>query len=451
MTEELWKSFPDQINPLVYPHLHCDMRKEFPGTMIRLPLRNVEQSAKSLVSHESFTVEQMRETLLQLSEVASHLILFLKNVEQIGISIIDSSSSSTLQLTNLCDVRIRNNDSHTRTQRSIFNQLSPSRRISTTFEMDLIITSHHTPASSREECWLIHSCSVDPKASSNSSNTNKSSNSTSSSSAEKTLSGYNGTLTLEELEARSKQTQYASVAALLRTTAGDSTEYTSGGRVYCFLPIPMESGLPIHINSLFALSSNRRSIWFGESSSASSSSPQNAQSKSKGRPSVVGDVDVKGEWNQYALGRTVPLAYVQLLEDAKNRKLDPLHFYSFFPDMKKIISPFDRVARGVALEIVKHPFFYSEGEWLLLNEVYLETSESRNHLGKHLRSLLKKLKIHLCDPPANVRYFLSVCDLSWKVTIVIYITDILYACNSAKIRILSEDFRLEMRGRYVQN
>jgi len=35
------------------------------------------------------------------------------------------------------------------------------------------------------------------------------------------------------------------------------------GRVFCFLPLPATSGLPVHINGTFELSSNRRDLWHG--------------------------------------------------------------------------------------------------------------------------------------------------------------------------------------------
>lgn len=33
------------------------------------------------------------------------------------------------------------------------------------------------------------------------------------------------------------------------------------GQVFCFLPLPVDSGLPVFVNGYFELSSNRRDIW----------------------------------------------------------------------------------------------------------------------------------------------------------------------------------------------
>ncbi len=34
------------------------------------------------------------------------------------------------------------------------------------------------------------------------------------------------------------------------------------GRAFCFLPLPAKTGLPVHVNGYFELSSNRRDIWW---------------------------------------------------------------------------------------------------------------------------------------------------------------------------------------------
>lgn len=35
------------------------------------------------------------------------------------------------------------------------------------------------------------------------------------------------------------------------------------GQAFCFLPLPVDSGLPVFVNGYFELSSNRRDIWAG--------------------------------------------------------------------------------------------------------------------------------------------------------------------------------------------
>ena len=43
----------------------------------------------------------------------------------------------------------------------------------------------------------------------------------------------------------------------------DSAE-RSGGRAFCFLPLPVQTGFPVHVNAFFELSANRRDVWSGD-------------------------------------------------------------------------------------------------------------------------------------------------------------------------------------------
>jgi sacsin len=42
---------------------------------------------------------------------------------------------------------------------------------------------------------------------------------------------------------------------------GSAPEPASPGAAFCFLPLPVATGLPLHVNAFFELSSNRRDIW----------------------------------------------------------------------------------------------------------------------------------------------------------------------------------------------
>ena len=65
---------------------------------------------------------------------------------------------------------------------------------------------------------------------------------------------------------------WAAVAAPLPTVgstiphegnAGQPAMQPRGGQAFCFLPLPIMTALPVHINASFELGSNRRSIWYG--------------------------------------------------------------------------------------------------------------------------------------------------------------------------------------------
>ena len=67
------------------------------------------------------------------------------------------------------------------------------------------------------------------------------------------------------------------------------------GKIFCFLPLPGESGLPVHINGQFVLSSNRRSLWTGDPESN----------------------DEKKEWNDNLM-KAIASSYVHYLTEARH-------------------------------------------------------------------------------------------------------------------------------------
>ncbi|KAL5020416.1 hypothetical protein ScPMuIL_003308 [Solemya velum] len=69
------------------------------------------------------------------------------------------------------------------------------------------------------------------------------------------------------------------------------------GHVFCFLPLPIKTSLPVHINGCFALSSDRRQL-----------SLQTEDDKEC----------VRYKWNQALLGDAVPKAYLHLIETLRD-------------------------------------------------------------------------------------------------------------------------------------
>ena len=65
------------------------------------------------------------------------------------------------------------------------------------------------------------------------------------------------------------------------------------GQAFCFLPLPARTGLPLHINAFFELSSNRRDIWYA--------------------PDLTGTSQLRGDWN-ISLLEVEPLSVVCLVD-----------------------------------------------------------------------------------------------------------------------------------------
>ena len=90
------------------------------------------------------------------------------------------------------------------------------------------------------------------------------------------------------------------------------------GRVFCFLPLPIESKLPVHINGHFILHSSRRMLW---------------------KTTDNDDLDSKQQWN-ISLLKAIATSYAHLLMAAKEDYLcergevllkDIYKYYDVFP------------------------------------------------------------------------------------------------------------------------
>ena len=65
------------------------------------------------------------------------------------------------------------------------------------------------------------------------------------------------------------------------------------GQAFCFLPLPVRTQLPVHVNAYFELSSNRRDIWRGED--------------------TTGESKIRSQWNTLLLRDVLAPLYAKLL------------------------------------------------------------------------------------------------------------------------------------------
>lgn len=105
------------------------------------------------------------------------------------------------------------------------------------------------------------------------------------------------------------------------------------GRVFCFLPLPTETGLPVHVNGCFELSLNRRDVWHGED--------------------LSGEGKKKVDWNNRLKQDVVGSAYAALIEQtaasiAKTNQLEYLiQFYEQWPNIKSTNSYWNDLSESV--------------------------------------------------------------------------------------------------------
>ena len=115
------------------------------------------------------------------------------------------------------------------------------------------------------------------------------------------------------------------------------------GKVFCFLPLPVFTELPVHINGQFVLNSNRRSLWI----------------------STTEEPDTRTNWN-FNLIKAIASSYVHFLESAKphyvksdgyctlTELLNAMNsYYSLFPFFDPPFTPYQSSQNTAILGVTK--------------------------------------------------------------------------------------------------
>jgi sacsin len=119
------------------------------------------------------------------------------------------------------------------------------------------------------------------------------------------------------------------------------------GRAFCFLPLPTDTGVPIHANGYFELSANRRDIWYGTD--------------------MVGAGKLRSEWNRALLCDVVAPSYVQLLLYARGLLEDRIDFFYELWPQQRPAPPWDSLVTTVYQLLLQHPLLRCElpgSEWV---------------------------------------------------------------------------------------
>ena len=149
------------------------------------------------------------------------------------------------------------------------------------------------------------------------------------------------------------------------------------GAVFCYLPLPIESGLPVHVNGAFAVASNRRAL-------------KEKTEDDKGCTGV--------EWNDVLLKDSVCAAYRDLithLKPAINKPGSGYLFHSLWPRDCKVQTALTPLSRSFYENLVHRNFaFFSNGtRWVGVKNIVFLHPEFRNdeQIGNTAFEVLKLL------------------------------------------------------------
>ncbi len=201
----------------------------FKGTLFRFPFRSAETARRSEISEEVYTQDKVQELTSALRKSASEILLFLKHIKKLSFLVYENSSSEVKKEFSV----ERKTSSMERLE--LIKAYSPSSVVGnpapvfTTAEMCLY--ENNSLVSTTQ--WLL--CSV--------LGTRRSHQLCSTDDGVK-----RGLVPLTE------------VALRVKRMADCQTPDPVEGHIFCFLPLPIPSGLPVHISGFFDIGKDRRSL-----------------------------------------------------------------------------------------------------------------------------------------------------------------------------------------------
>ena len=270
----------DKVNPgrLIGPieeEERSDYRDIFPcyledlfdlksATMFRFPLRNTKMSAESLISEEQVSHEQMTSFMNIFTIEAKEILMFLNHLKKITLSQIAEG-----HLKKIYSVSAQLTDEDAEQRVKLSDHIKNSKALETDeIEWFGITYPVQIQDTIREEKWLIHQC-VGLK------NSDKD---------EAVPDGrHYGLLPRGGIAAKvSEQSKFPS--------SRSSNRIEPKHKAFCFLPLPLNTGLPVHINGHFYLDSARRNLWRDEN-----------------------DEGFGSKWNRFIKTKVLAQAYVSLM------------------------------------------------------------------------------------------------------------------------------------------
>lgn len=292
----------------------------FQGTLFRLPLRTTESAKNSEIRKQAFTESNVKELLDELRLSGEELLLFLKSVQEIRVYEIPANSQETRQeilaivTKNPLEVREARQkllDAIPDTPDKLLELCSsnPDGLASVSYRHEIeTISCDRTIKSTWRIVSLIRTDSGDDLA--------------------KNITAMH--------QSQEKVVPWAGAAARISAASTEGSIPPVSGKVYCFLPLPLETGLPVHINGFFNLNSSRDNL--------SSDSGQTG----KDRPRAI--------WNQLLARHVLAHAYANLIVDLVQDigRFQAEEFYKFWPISKITTSKALEELHNFVMQLLYH-------------------------------------------------------------------------------------------------
>ncbi|XP_015193140.2 sacsin-like [Lepisosteus oculatus] len=303
--------FPGQFEPYqdIFGCNISDHPFQYKGTLIKLPFRTAAEAQRSEISTKIYDEDRISTLVRTFRENCEHMLLFLKRVQNVSIKVLSPTSSTknhsetsallTLTSSNVCGFEVSGDIQMRQLQQASLRRLEEFKvKCRGITDVNILVVKEITlddpNAVKVSQYWLVYSCFGTGRALN---------------------------MVCDPTQTQPFALPLGSVAVpLSRSPENDKWKPNSDatvGQVFCFLPLAIHSGLPVHINGFFCVTSNRKNLW---------------------------NTGMKGEWNRALLQDTVTAAYItvllQLQKMSQGHKLVDYDYFSFWPNMDKVLEPF---------------------------------------------------------------------------------------------------------------
>ena len=366
------KTFRNQFKPF-NGVFGCDLSLDrednsYNGTLFRFPLRSREQAAVSEIRDKCYDDQEMRKLLKMFLEKANSLLLFTQNVFRVGMYFLPKSSGHNLQPLLMFQVNKSLAQGGTLRALSLSISLPDTAKKLSAKQKNLLIQSNFLQASSQVK-RNSRGRRVKPSEFPESSIVVD---------VECVLSQF-GASFFEIARPPGREIEHWLIVSSMGS--GESMDFAESdpslvpsggvaaqllcmncntflptpaknGTVFCYLPLPIHSGLPVCINGTFAVDSNRRRL----------------QGKLEDDKTCYGE-----EWNNVLMADSVSTAYLSLLEDLK--KIVPEDgsyvFHSLWPRAFDVTEQCRSVAKSFYKQISNgtHALFSNGIKWVDIGHV----------------------------------------------------------------------------------
>ena len=412
------RNFSNQFKPF-NGIFNCDLRLEkednsFHGTLFRFPLRTKEQAIQSEIKQLHYDNKRVEQLLRLFAHGAKSLLLFTQNVRRIQVFHLRRESASSEQPTLLFEVSKSMYQDGIIRELSVPVNLSPAVRRLSNEEQKFLNQCNFLRASSEIAKQTGDSIRSNADLLSSALMVNINSSVTDSGrlllESNGHLQDYSEVWLVASSIGKGEAMEFAKCDKSLLPSAGVAAQMMPDdqrklmpipvveqipakvphpkGKLFCFLPLPICSGFPVHVNGAFAVAASRRSL----------------KEKTSDDKSCIGV-----EWNRILMQDSICSAYLDLLEDVKKSTTDKYEFHSLWPKSCQVQQNCQPLARSFYQNLVcgSCPLFSDGTRWVDITQVvFLEPTFRRDSqvgdISFEVIHLLNEKDEVIIDLPADV-------------------------------------------------